>query len=140
MLADMDRLGLSLQKLAYEDPSFRTFTNEETVTPRSEVTYLITVDNDSTVPVTVSSLVDDIYTDVTCLTATGKDVIGVELDPDDGDGSGEQDGGLDQVQCTFTATAPSGSGETVTDIVTGVVEDENGNVDTDQDSATIITS
>jgi elongation factor G len=28
--ADLDKLGLSLQKLAYEDPSFRTFTNEET--------------------------------------------------------------------------------------------------------------
>jgi elongation factor G len=27
---DVDKLGLSLQKLAYEDPSFRTFTNEET--------------------------------------------------------------------------------------------------------------
>jgi elongation factor G len=28
--ADMDKLGISLQKLAQEDPSFRTFTNEET--------------------------------------------------------------------------------------------------------------
>jgi elongation factor G len=28
--ADVDKLGISLQKLAYEDPSFRTFTNEET--------------------------------------------------------------------------------------------------------------
>jgi len=28
--ADLDKLGLSLSKLAYEDPSFRTFTNEET--------------------------------------------------------------------------------------------------------------
>ncbi len=28
--ADLDKLGLSLQKLAQEDPSFRTFTNEET--------------------------------------------------------------------------------------------------------------
>ncbi|MCK6538247.1 MAG: elongation factor G [Polyangiaceae bacterium] len=28
--ADMDKLGMSLQKLAQEDPSFRTFTNEET--------------------------------------------------------------------------------------------------------------
>jgi elongation factor G len=27
---DLDKLGGSLQKLAYEDPSFRTFTNEET--------------------------------------------------------------------------------------------------------------
>jgi elongation factor G len=27
---DLDKLGVSLQKLAYEDPSFRTFTNEET--------------------------------------------------------------------------------------------------------------
>jgi elongation factor G len=27
---DVDRLGVSLQKLAYEDPSFRTYTNEET--------------------------------------------------------------------------------------------------------------
>jgi elongation factor G len=28
--ADVDKLGLSLQKLAHEDPSFRTYTNEET--------------------------------------------------------------------------------------------------------------
>ena len=28
--ADLDKLGISLAKLAYEDPSFRTFTNEET--------------------------------------------------------------------------------------------------------------
>jgi elongation factor G len=28
--ADLDKLGLSLGKLAYEDPSFRTYTNEET--------------------------------------------------------------------------------------------------------------
>jgi elongation factor G len=28
--ADLDKLGLSLAKLAFEDPSFRTFTNEET--------------------------------------------------------------------------------------------------------------
>ncbi|HEY8945983.1 MAG TPA: elongation factor G [Polyangiaceae bacterium] len=28
--ADLDKLGLSLQKLAYEDPSFRTYTNDET--------------------------------------------------------------------------------------------------------------
>src|SRR5690606_32511472 len=27
---DIDKLGISLGKLAYEDPSFRTFTNEET--------------------------------------------------------------------------------------------------------------
>ncbi|HEY3235310.1 MAG TPA: elongation factor G [Polyangiaceae bacterium] len=28
--ADLDKLGTSLQKLAYEDPSFKTYTNEET--------------------------------------------------------------------------------------------------------------
>ena len=28
--ADLDKLGMSMQKLAQEDPSFRTFTNEET--------------------------------------------------------------------------------------------------------------
>jgi elongation factor G len=28
--ADIDKLGVSLQKLAHEDPSFRTYTNEET--------------------------------------------------------------------------------------------------------------
>jgi elongation factor G len=28
--ADVDKLGVSLQKLAHEDPSFRTYTNEET--------------------------------------------------------------------------------------------------------------
>jgi elongation factor G len=28
--ADLDKLGISLQKLAFEDPSFRTYTNDET--------------------------------------------------------------------------------------------------------------
>ena len=28
--ADLEKLGVRLQKLAYEDPSFRTYTNEET--------------------------------------------------------------------------------------------------------------
>ncbi|MDO8615581.1 MAG: glycosyl hydrolase family 18 protein [Dehalococcoidia bacterium] len=133
-------LLVEVGKIADGDDENPTFTNDETVTPASEVTYLITIDNDSSVPVTVSSLVDDIYPDATCLTVTGKDVIGVELDPDDGDGTGLQDGGVDQVQCAFTATAPSGSGVTVTDTVKGVVTDANGDDATDQDIATITTS
>ena len=127
-------------KLADGDDEDATYTNDELVTPGSEVTYLITIDNDSGVAVSVESLVDSEYSDFTCLTTDGDDVIGLELEPDDGDGAGALDGGPDEIQCKFAKAAPEGSGVELTNIITVVVQDKKGNVDTDQDSTKITTS
>jgi hypothetical protein len=127
-------------KLADGDDEDGAFTNDEIVTPGSSVVYLITIDNDSNVPVTVSSLVDSVYPDAECLTPGGSGVVGTVLAPDDGDGTGVIDGGADEIQCTITVTAPDSSGVPVLNTVAVIVEDEVGNVDSDQDGATITTS
>lgn len=134
---------IDVGKLADGDDSGGTFTNGEVVTPGSEVTYLITIDNDADVPVTVTSLIDDVYAGVVCETDGGGSVIGAILAPDDGDaaaGPGSFDGGADEIQCTFIALAPDDSGVTVTDRVTVIAEDDSGNTASDFDDATITTS
>lgn len=136
-------LRVDVGKLAEGDDAGGTYSNGEVVSPGSEVTYLITIDNDSDVPVTVSSLIDDTYTDIVCETDAGGDVLGAVLAPDDGDaegGTGVFDGGADEIQCTFVALAPGGSGVSVTDRIAGTVEDEDGNTASDNDDATITTS
>lgn len=125
-------------KLAEGDDGNPIFTNDELVTPGSPVTYLITIDNDSPVEVTITSLLDDVYGAVTCL-AGGVDVVGQTLAADDGDGNA-LDGGADEIQCTFTEDAPAGSGEVVADTITVVVEDADGNAASDTDPAKITTS
>jgi hypothetical protein len=114
-------------------------TNDELTSPGSDVTYFVIFDNDSDVPVSISSLIDDSGADVEC-TSGGGDVTGAPLDADDGDGPGEIDGGADVVECTFTLTATDASGKTVDLTVTGTVEDEDGNSDSDSDGASYTTS
>jgi len=126
--------------LAEGDDDGLTFSNDETVTPGSDVTYLVTIDNDSDVPVSITSLADSVYGDIVCETSGGEEVTGAILAPDDGDGIGVIDGGADEIQCTFIGTAPADSGASVTNVITAVVEDEDGNQDADQDGATITTS
>jgi hypothetical protein len=136
-------LRVDVGKLADGDDDGGTFSNGEVVTPGSDVTYLVTIDNDSDVPVTVSSLVDDTYSDITCETDAGGDVIGAVLAPDDGDadgGPGVFDHGADEIQCTFQVSAPIDSGVPVTDRITGTVENEAGDTASDHDDATITTS
>ncbi len=125
-------------KRADGDDSDSVFTNDELTTPGSTVTYLVTIDNDSDVPVTISSLVDDKYDNIKCLDTGGEEVIGATLGPDDGDGA-DLDGGADQIQCTFTAKAPTSSGKTVKDTITLQVKDEEGKSATDSDDASITT-
>jgi hypothetical protein len=108
------------------------FTNDEVTSPGSSVTYLVTIDNDSNVAVTIESLLDNTYPDVECIGPDG-DVVGSTLAADDGDGTGALDGGDDEVQCTYTQTAPETSGQLVTNTVTVVVADDSGNADADQD-------
>ena len=118
------------------------FSNNEIAEPGSEVTYLISIDNDSSIPVTVQSLVDTLYPDIEadCSGPGDNPVIGAVLAPDDGDGAGVINGGADQIQCTFTDNAPDESGEVVTNTVTGTVRDENGNVASDSDDTKVTTS
>jgi hypothetical protein len=113
------------------------FTNDETVQPEAPLLYLVLIDNDSNVPVTIVSLVDDTYGNIVC---SEGDVVGTTLAADDGDGIGSFDGGPDESQCVFTATAPLESGEVVTNTITVVVQDAEGNADADSDDATIRTS
>ncbi len=136
-------LRVDVGKLAEGDDAGGTYSNGEIVSPGSEITYLISIDNDSDVPVTVISLIDDYYDDIVCETGDAGDVIGAVLAPDDGDaeaGPGTFDQGADELQCTFVVDAPDDSGAAVTDRVTVVVEDDDGNTASDFDDATISTS
>lgn len=132
-------VSVQVGKLADGDDPGLTFSNEELVTPGTPVTYLITIDNDSDVPVTIKSLADDEYGSVTCLdTTNGADVIGQTLEADDGDGS-NLDSGADEVQCTFQMAAPTASNKSVEDEITAVVTDAAGHEASDKDVAKITT-
>jgi uncharacterized repeat protein (TIGR01451 family) len=136
--------GVSVEvgKVAEGDDGDSVFSNTEIVSPGSEVTYLITIDNDSNVPVTITSITDTLEGNVetVCKGPGNNPILGGVLAPDDGDGSGVQNGGSDEVQCTYKGTAPAGSGQTQTNKVDGRVEDEDGNAATDSDDTTITTS
>ncbi len=130
-------------KLADGDDLDTTFSNNELVTPGSDVTYLVTIDNDTNAPVTITSIVDDVYPNAVCKTEGGQDMIGTVLGADDGDaalGPGHFNGGVDENHCLFVEPAPSGSGITLTDTVKVTVTDQNGITASDQDGATVVTS
>jgi hypothetical protein len=137
-----DGIRVEVGILAEGDDDNFSYTNDERVTTGSSVTYLVTIDNDSDVPVTVSSLLDDVYPDAVCETAGGADVIGSVVGVDDGDaflGAGHIDGGSDEIQCVYIETAPSSVDAIITNEVTGSVEDEDGNAASDLDDTTIRT-
>ena len=126
--------------LADGDDADAQFSNDEFTSPGSAVTYLVTFDNDSDVQVTIASYSDNTYAGVVCLdTTNGQDVLGMTLGADDGDGIGSINGGSDEIQCTYTVTAPAQAGEVVQNTVTGSVQSQSGNIDADQDDATITT-
>ncbi|MCH8815318.1 MAG: hypothetical protein IH957_09530 [Chloroflexi bacterium] len=116
------------------------FSNDELTSPGSFVTYLVTFDNDSDVEVTITSYSDNTYADVVCRdVTTGEDVLGLTLGADDGDGPGLIDGGSDEIQCTYTVTAPELGGEVVQNTITGSVQSASGDIDADQDGAMVTT-
>ena len=127
--------------LADGDDADAQFSNDEFTSPGSSVTYLVTFDNDSDVEVTIASYADNTHAGVVCLDtgANGQDVLGMTLGADDGDGIGSINGGSDEIQCTYTVTAPAQAGEVVQNTVTGSVQSQSGNIDADQDDATITT-
>jgi uncharacterized repeat protein (TIGR01451 family) len=119
------------------------FSNDEFVAPGGTITYLVTIDNDSNAPVVVISVTDSIEGAVTCNTEGGASVINAQLGADDGDNlvDPEQiDGGGDQIQCTYTVTAPGDSGVVLQPVVTVTIGDDIGNTTSDSDGAQVTTS
>jgi len=117
-----------------------TATNDEKTAPSSVVTYYVIIDNDSPVKVKVASLVDSVFGNITtCKTAGGAPTaIGIELDPDSGDGPGDVDpDGPDAVSCTYEVTAPA-TGE-VRNVVTATVQAADGQTGADFDDNTKLT-
>jgi uncharacterized repeat protein (TIGR01451 family) len=115
------------------------FSDAESTGIDSTVTYRVVIDNDSSEPVTITSLLDDTYPGIVCRDSDGVDVIGQTLEADDGDGAGTMNGGPDEVTCTFQAQAPSTGDTSVTDIVTVEVMDSQENTVSGQDDATVTT-
>ena len=116
-----------------------TASNDEVAPPGATVTYWVIIDNDSSTKVNVESLVDSVHGTITnCKTAGGAaTVVGIELDPDDGDGSGDVDpDGLDAVSCKYQVTAPTTSGTEVKNVVTATVRAADGQIGTDFDDNT----
>lgn len=125
------------------DDSGETATNDEVTAAGSAVTYYVIIDNDSPGKVSVASLVDDKHGTITnCKTAGGAPtVVGIELDPDDGDGPGDVDpDGLDAVSCTYVVTAPATPSTEVKNTVTTTVQSANGQIGTDFDDNTRFTT
>lgn len=119
-----------------------TASNDETAPAGATVTYWVIIDNDSSVKVKVASLIDDKHPNITCKTDGGAPtVIGIELDPDNGDGPGDVDpDGLDAVLCRYQATAPPTSGVEVKNVVTATVQAADGQIGTDFDDNTKFTT
>ena len=115
------------------------FSDEEATGIASTVTFRVVIDNDSSEPVTITSLLDDTFPGIVCRDSDGVDVIGQTLEADDGDGAGSMNGGPDEVTCTFQALAPSAGDISVTDVVTVEAMDRQENTVSGQDDATITT-
>lgn len=107
-------------------------TNDETTSPGSQVTYEVTIDNDSDVPVTITDITDDYYGTIDCGGA-----VGTVLEANDGDGSLGFDGGSDQTVCTYTQAAPFTFTEVIENNTVVTAEDADANSDSDSDGAII---
>jgi hypothetical protein len=110
----------------------------ETTATGSAVKYRIVIDNDSDVEVTITSIVDDLYPTAECLDIDGNAVIGVTLSAEDNDGDVVSDKGTDSAVCYFTETVSGASGDSITDKIVVTVEDVDGNIGSDFDTAKVI--
>jgi len=120
-----------------------SFSNSEETTPNSSVDYKVVIDNDSDVPVTIVSLLDNKYPGIVCRDSEGNDVVGQTLAADDGDGGDiiiTTEVGPDAVVCTFTASAPGPPpGEVLVNVITVMVRAADENEASDQDEAILTT-
>jgi hypothetical protein len=115
---------------SYEDP-------EET-SAGSQVTYRLVIDNDASVAVTITSLLDDLHPDAVCTDNSENNVVGQTLQPDDGDAELVTEKGADAIVCTYTVTMDGNPGDERANTVTIRVGDAEGHTGSDRDSATVI--
>jgi uncharacterized repeat protein (TIGR01451 family) len=106
----------------------KTVTPGTRVEPGGDFTFSVVVSNPSTVPIVITSLVDDVYGNLATRGEpnTCDDLIGDTLAP-----------GASTAPCTFTVTFTGVAGDTETDIVTVIAVDEIGQTVTDTDDAVI---
>jgi len=98
--------------------------------PGGNVVFNVAVTNNSNVALTIRTLTDDVYGDITKLTAsTCATAIGTVLAPAPGPGN--------TYSCQFVAAVTGASGSTHTDVVTVTGTDSLGNTVTDTDQATV---
>ncbi len=93
------------------------------IAPGGDVTFTVVVTNDSVENVTLVSLIDDPYGDITAL--PGDCAVPQVLAPGD------------SYTCAFTVFVSGSLGELVRDTVTGSATDNEGNTATDSDGATV---
>jgi hypothetical protein len=98
--------------------------------PGGNVVFNVVVTNTSNVGLTIRTLTDNVYGDVTRLTAsTCTNAIGTVLAPAPGPGN--------SYACEFVAAVTGASGSTHTDVITVTAVDNLGNTVTDNDQATV---
>src|SRR5439155_12550161 len=115
------------------DDEGTTPSNDEKTAVGSTITYIVIVDNDSGAKVTITSLVDNVYGNITdCKsTITGNQAVGIELEPDDHDGSEVDPNGADALTCTYQR--PAQTAGTVVNRLDVSVQSADGQTGTDFD-------
>ena len=102
--------------------------------PGGEFTFNVVVTNTGPNALTITSLTDDVYGDITTRPGTCNTAIGTVLAADP-DGAGPAAGGT--YSCTFRAEFIGNAGDEETDTVTVIGIDERGQQATDEDDATV---
>ena len=124
-------LSIQVGKRADGDDPDALFEDPETATIGSEVTFRVVIDNDSAVPVTIDSILDDLVASLHC------DAVGGTLEADDGDAEIVSDSGPDSAVCTYTVTVTAADAPQMINRVTVGVSDADSNTASDSDTATV---
>jgi hypothetical protein len=103
-----------------DDPD-TDFEDPEMTGEGSTVTYRVLVDNDSSFPVTITAVLDDVQ-QTTCLDANGDNVVGLTLAADDGDAELVTEKGADAAVCKFEKKVSGGSGVQIVTLVTAFAQ------------------
>jgi hypothetical protein len=136
--APTDTLPMQIGKRADGDDADPQYEDPEETTAGSEVTYRIVIDNDAPTPVTIQSLLDDVYPEVVCSDNDENNVVGQTLAADDGDAELVTEKGPDAIVCAYTVTIEGNPGDERSNTVTIKVRNDAGETGSDRDTATVI--
>ena len=119
------------EKVAPELTVTKTATPDEVAEPGADVTFNVTIRNDSPIPVTITDISDSVFEavadagDGTPLVVSTTCAIGAELDP------GET------YSCRFVGRVSGNAGDVHENVVTGSAVDDDGVPVSDEDDATV---